>query len=317
MAGADDTERMSDVAVFVNPAARKGRSAGRTAEAIAALERHAGSGGTPQVVETTSVEDLHARSAALVAEGVGRIVVVGGDGLVHHVVQAVAGSDTVLGVIPVGTGNDFAAALGLPTRPGDAASVALGPDRRIDLLRSESGWAASVATVGFSAEVNARAESLPRPKGSARYSVATVLELPRLRSLGLEMTLDDGAEPTATLDAALIAVANTEMFGGGMRICPDATPDDGLLDITVIDAVGRFDLLRHFGRVFRGTHVRHPAVSVHRARVVRLAPAGASVEGEPAAVRADGEAWGALPLRIEVVPKALRIAAPFPHRTGA
>jgi len=293
-----------EVVVFINPAARAGRSAGRTAAALAGLARHGGR--PPRVLDTASVADVHARSREAVDGGVARIVVIGGDGLAHHVTQAVAGSGTVLGVIPVGTGNDLAGALGLPTDPDEAARVALGPYRQLDLLRSTAGWALSVATTGFSATVNERAEAMRRPRGKARYSLATLLELPHLSAAELVLHCEDGRHTAEhRVRAALVAVGNTAMFGGGMRICPDADPTDGLVDITVIEAVGRLDLMRHFGRVFRGTHVRHRAVTTLRARAVRIEPVG-----PPASVRADGEAWGQLPVRIEAVPAALRIAAP-------
>ena len=310
------TRHDGDTVVFVNPSARKGRSSGRTTEALEALTRFSPRTALPRVLDTQSVAELRDRAAEEVERGAARIVVIGGDGLAHHVVQAVAGSDTVLAIIPVGTGNDVAGALGLPRQPTEAARVALGPDRSIDLLRCSGTWALSVATTGFSAAVNERAEAMSWPRGASRYSLATLLELPRLRPTGLVLSLeptDGGATVEHRVHAALVAVGNTALFGGGMRICPAADPADGVLDITLIDAVGRLDLMRHFGRVFRGTHIHHPAVSVYRARAVTLEATGAG----RVPVRADGEAWGELPCRIEAVPHALRIAAPADTRTAA
>ncbi len=295
--------------VFVNPAARKGRSSTRTARALDALVRQSGPTSALRVVGASSVAELRAEAAAAVDLGVGRIVVIGGDGLAHHVVQAVAGSTTVLGIIPVGTGNDFAAALGLPREPSEAARVALGPDRCLDLLRRGSTWGLSVATTGFAAAVNERAEAMSWPRGASRYSIATMLELPRLAPTELVLRLEtDGVEGAIEhrVRASLVAVGNTASFGGGMQICPAADPTDGLVDITVIDAVGRLELMAHFRRVFRGTHVNHPAVSVYRATAITVQ----SVGEDKISMRADGEAWGELPCRIEAVPAALRIAAP-------
>lgn len=310
-----EPRRDGDTVVFVNPAARKGRSSGRTTEALEALSRFSARTAVPRVLDPRSVTELRDRAADEVDRGAARIVVIGGDGLAHHVVQAVAGSDTVLGIIPVGTGNDVAGALGLPRQPTEAARVALGPDRNVDLLRRGETWALSVATTGFSAAVNERAEAMSWPRGASRYSLATLLELPRLRPTDLVLSLepDDGGAPVEhRVRAALVAVGNTALFGGGMRICPAADPADGVLDITLIDAVGRLDLMRHFGRVFRGTHIHHPAVSVYRAKAITLE----SAEAGQVPVRADGEAWGELPCRIEVVPRALRIAAPADARTA-
>ncbi|MFN0027823.1 MAG: diacylglycerol/lipid kinase family protein [Acidimicrobiales bacterium] len=309
---------MSALAVFVNPRARKGRSAARAQTAITALRDLRGSDAV-ELVNADSTAAVRAEAGRLVRAGCERIVVLGGDGLVHHVTQAVAGSDTVMGVVPIGSGNDLAMALGLPGDPAAAARVALGAARPIDLLRTTSTegsqlWAVSVATVGFSAAVNERAEALRWPRGSARYSLATMLELPGLQCRPMVMTLEgpDGTIEQHRLDAALVAVANTSCFGGGMRICPAARPDDGLADVTVIGSVGRLSLLAHFARVFRGTHVRHHAVSTFRASALSLASAdaGAGTGAGAGAIRADGEAWTQLPARIEVVPAALWVAAP-------
>ncbi len=306
------------LAVFVNPAARKGRAAAAARAVLTRLDELAPLHGFahPQLIEASSAAEVRERAAVLAGRGVARVIVIGGDGLVHQVIQGIAGTATSLGVIPLGSGNDFAAALGLPTDPMAAAEVAMGPHRPLDLLRSSRGWAASVATVGFSAAVNERAERLRWPKGGARYTVATLLQLPLLRPVDLVMHLGgttssrsrfgSPAEEEHRVRAALVAVGNTALFGGGMRICPNARPDDGVLDVTVIDAVGRLDLLRHFARVFRGTHVRHPAVSTYRARSVTLVAPGLA----DGVARADGEAWGRLPLTIDAVPNALRIAAP-------
>ncbi|NDH77148.1 MAG: sphingosine kinase, partial [Actinobacteria bacterium] len=151
-------------------------------------------------------------------------MVLGGDGMVHLAVQAVAGTDTILGVVPVGTGNDFVRALpGVPEDPLEAAAVALGDPDPIDAIRVGERWVASVATAGFSADVNDRANRLRHPKGQSRYTVATVLELPALKRRPTTITVDGTAHAH---DAVIIAVANTAWFGGGMHICPDADPDD-------------------------------------------------------------------------------------------
>lgn len=305
------------VAVFVKPSARRGRGAAKVEAVLAQLATAAAAAGfdPPELVEAATVAEVRERAASLAASGAARVIVLGGDGLIHQVVQGLAGTRTALGVIPYGTGNDFAGALAIPSSTADAVRVALGPTRPIDLLRSARGWAATVATIGFSAAVNERAERLRWPKGSARYSAATMLELPGLHPIDVVMHLGGtararrpGGAPEAEhrLQAALIAVANTPTFGGGMRICPAATPDDGLLDVTTLDAVTRLDLLRHFLRVFRGTHIHHPAVTTYRARSVTLVAPGLA----DGMARADGEAWGRLPLTIDAVPNALLVAAP-------
>jgi diacylglycerol kinase (ATP) len=232
--------------------------------------------------------------------GVDRLIVAGGDGMVHHVLPAVAGrSEITLGIVAVGTGNDIARALGLPVDdPLAAAEIAVaGEPLAIDAMRCDAGWALSVATAGFSARVNDRANRLRRPRGAARYQLATLLGLPGLRPDRLVLTVD-GVEHRA--DATLVAVGNTPYFGGAMAICPDADPCDGLLDVTIVGAVGRLRLLRFFPTVYSGAHRTNPAVTFLRGRSVSLA-GGADVW-------ADGERLGPMPLTLETVPGAVRVA---------
>jgi diacylglycerol kinase (ATP) len=157
---------------------------------------------------------------------------------------------------------------------------------------------ASVATAGFSGDVTARANGLRWPRGQQRYTVATVLQLPRLRRLHARITVDG---VTHEADNTMLSIGNTAYFGGGMRICPDARPDDGLLHVVVIGAVGRGTFLRFFPRVFGGGHVRHPDVQTYTGRTVR-------VEGEDGEMWADGDLLGPIPLTCEAVPRALQVA---------
>ncbi len=227
-------------------------------------------------------------------------MVVGGDGLVHHVLQAVAGrAGVTLGIVALGTGNDIARARALPVEdPLAAAALAVnGEPLAIDAMRSDAGWALSVATAGFSVRVNERANRLRWPRGAARYQVATLLGLPGLRPDRLVLTID-GVEHG--VDATLVAIGNTRFFGGAMAICPEADPGDGMLDVTIVGAVGRLRLLRFFPTVYTGAHRTNPAVTFLRARTVTLA-GGADVW-------ADGERLGPMPLTLEAVPGAVHVA---------
>lgn len=287
---------MSDVHVLANPAARKGSGAAHYAKALDAL-RAAGAG--VHELAATTREEASRVLADAVAAGASRVVLVGGDGLVHLAIQSLATTSTELALLPAGTGNDFAHALGLDR--GDlAAQVArvLGPARSLDAMRTTHGWVASVAGIGFSAMVNARANALAWPRGGARYTVATMLSIPRLTTVSLTLELDD---ERMEVDTTMLAVANTPCFGGGMRICPEARPDDGLLDIAIIGAVSAPTLLRVFPRVFRGTHVRHPQCTMRRARRVALLDTCTELWG-------DGERVGAAPMEIEAVPGAIHVA---------
>ncbi|MEM9607469.1 MAG: YegS/Rv2252/BmrU family lipid kinase [Actinomycetota bacterium] len=285
----------ADLAIVTNDTSGRGRAA----EVVGRLRRAAARRG--HVTAELDADDADATRAAVAAlpDHVRRIVAVGGDGLVHHVIQHLAGTDRELGVVPVGTGNDFAAALGIPDDTNAAIEIALGPTQPLDAIHSEHGWAASVATAGFSAVVNATADRIPLPLGSRIYTAATIVELPRLRSWPAMLTLD-GTEVEA--ETMMLAVANTPRFGGGMQICPDADPTDGLLDVTSISPVSRLTLLRVFPKVFAGEHLDHPAVRTWRAKEVVVEAAGDRW--------GDGERMGPSPVRLHAEPGALRVARP-------
>jgi len=280
--------------VLGNPAARGGTGdVERVVDELRAGGRRA-----PMLTADSAAAAADAARQA-VAAGAERLVVVGGDGLVRIAVDAVATSETVLGIVPQGTGNDFARALGL--LDGDLAAhvrAALADPVPVDAIRTGHGWAASVATAGFSGDVTARANALPWPRGQQRYTVATLLQVPRLRRLRARITVDGVVHEA---DHTMLAIGNTAYFGGGMRICPDARPDDGLLHVVVIGPVPVTTFLRVFPRVFRGGHVRHPDVATYTGREV-------SVEGEDCDMWADGDLLGPLPLTCEAVSGALQVA---------
>lgn len=291
---------MASVFLLGNPTTRAGRA--RLADVRAAFAR--------RNVEATILEAASPASARLAArraveDGATLLVAIGGDGVVHLAVNAVAGTDTVLGVVPFGTGNDFARALGLLDGDVDQqVERALAPPVAVDALRTDHGWVATVATVGFSGDVTARANDLTWPRGQLRYTVATLLQLPRLRTLPVTVDVDGRRASTAT---TLLAVGNTAFFGGGMRICPSARPVDGRLQLVSIGDVSRRTFLRVFPTVFSGRHIRRPEVMVDAGTVVTIT-ADDTGDGGGIDVWADGELLGSLPMRLEVVPKALHVA---------
>ena len=229
-------------------------------------------------------------------QGMEHLIIAGGDGLVHQALPAVARTGLPVGIVSVGTGNDFARALGLPTKVEPAVEAALAEPTDIDLIETDGGrFAASVVTGGFSGQVNERANSLRFPSGQQRYTVATLLELPRLQSVSLRLVVDGETHETTS---SLFAVANSRFFGGGMAICPTADPTDGLLDVTVIGPISRWLMARMLPTVFSGRHVNHPAVTTYRgARIELTAETGLWADGEPF----DGRVF-------QVVPSALQVA---------
>jgi diacylglycerol kinase (ATP) len=297
------------IAFAANPRAAAGRGRAAAAAAVPVLAADLD-------VRDITGPDAQATAAALadaVRAGVDAVVVAGGDGTVNLGVNAVADTDTALGVIPTGTGNDIARELGLPLDPPAAARAVVGAllggrRRRADAVRCHLGdlgaggevrWFAGVLGAGFDAVVNERANRWSWPRGGAKYTLAVARELPLFRERRYLLDLDGRR---AEARAMLVAVANGPAYGGGMRISPDARFDDGLLDVVVAGPVSRVELVRIFPKVFSGRHVDHPRVHVYRAACVRIASPGI-------VAYADGERFGPLPLRCEAVPGALALLA--------
>ncbi|GGZ02711.1 diacylglycerol kinase [Streptomyces nitrosporeus] len=294
----------SEITLFVNPTAGSGRGA-RAAQPAASALRDAGF--LVRTVLGENADDALRRAREAVAGGTGALITVGGDGMMSLALQAVAGTATPLGAVAVGTGNDFARALGLPVRDpaaaGRLAAEALkrGRVREIDLGRVGERWFGSVLASGFDSRVNDRGNRMRWAGGRFKYDLAILAELAAFRPIGYRLRLDGG--PVREIEATLIAVGNGTTYGGGMRICADAVMDDGLFDVTVVGNCSRTTLLRVFPRVYRGTHLDHPVVSVHRVSAIEL-------EAEGVTAYADGEPLGALPLTARCVPGAVRVLVP-------
>ncbi|WP_188194060.1 diacylglycerol kinase [Nonomuraea sp. SYSU D8015] len=289
------------LALLVNPAAR----GGRTVRLLEPVARRLRAGGAElSVIVGDDAADALERACTAVAERPDALVAFGGDGLVHLAVQAVAGTDVPLGIIPAGTGNDIAAALGVPCDDPVAAArtVLRMKSRLVDAARIRTGRTeelfAGVVACGFDSRVNERANRLTWPPGTARYLMAMVGELRSFRPIPFRVTFD--GDEVIEREAMLVAVANTRSYGAGMRVCPDAQPDDGLLDVMMVGALSKGEFLRVFPSVYRGTHVGHRAVSVRRARSVRL-------EAADVVAYADGERVGPVPVECEIRPGALRV----------
>ncbi|MCX5156359.1 diacylglycerol kinase [Streptomyces sp. NBC_00291] len=291
----------SEITLFVNPTAGRGRGAHAAQPAASALRA---AGFSVRTVVGTDAADALARLRAAVREGTGAVIAVGGDGLVSLALQALAGTAVPLGVVAVGTGNDFARSLGLPVREparaGRLAAEALkeGRIREIDLGRAADTWYGTVLCSGFDSRVNDRGNRMRLPLGRFKYDLAILAELASFRPFPYRITLDGG--PVIETEATLVAVGNSSSYGGGMRICAEAVPDDGLFDVTVVGDCGRGTLLKVFPQVYKGTHLGHPKVTVHRASKVTLEAAGITAY-------ADGEPLGPLPVTAECVPAALRL----------
>jgi diacylglycerol kinase (ATP) len=300
------------IGVVVNPTAGHGRGEHRGRHLLDELRRR---GHDPLDLTAADAGTAELRAKQAVVDGLDALVVAGGDGMAHLGANVVAGTDLPLGVVAAGSGNDIARAVGLPLHDVAASvrTIETGLEsggRAVDAVRvgppgyASHEWYLGVLSCGVDAAVNERANTLTWPRGSGRYVRALMAEVRTFRPYGYRVEIDG---EVWELSGTLVAVANVSSFGGGMRIAPDARPDDGLLDVVIAGPLSRPGLLGLFPRVYPGTHVRHPACSVVRARSVLIEPSHAGPR--PPAGYADGERLGPLPLQVEVVPGAVRLLA--------
>ncbi|WP_433680175.1 diacylglycerol kinase family protein [Nocardia sp. CA-119907] len=316
----DSSRPVRAVTLVTNPQSGVGKGGD---VAAAALARFAARG-----VEITEVRaPSAAESVRLVRDSIAgsnrpdAVVCIGGDGLMNVMLEALVQTGVPLGLIPAGTGNDLAREIGVPTDdPIAAADLVLGGRTRIiDLGLIESPtpgftpkWFATVTGTGFDARVTLRANDMRWPRGPLRYTVAALAEISgrftvpyRIELSGVVPGALDNPDSDTVIetDAVMVAIGNTRTYGGGMLVCPDAVMDDGFLDLTVVGAVSRLDMLRLLPALSAGKRIDHPKSKQYRVAQVTLTASGA-----PAT--ADGEPAGALPITLRAVPSALTVLVP-------
>jgi diacylglycerol kinase (ATP) len=301
------------VLLLLNPSSGKGQATAAAPIAIARLQERGHQ--VVQVVGSDAPDALTRLRAAIAEAPTAAVVACGGDGTVHLCLQAVADTDVPLGFLPFGTGNDSAVQLGIPKDAAAGAdliadALAAARVRVVDAGHAVSAdgierWFLGVLSSGFDSMVNERANTMSWPSGQARYIRAILAELKVFRPVPYEMVLDEGlaTEVRTHKRGMLVAVGNGVSYGGGMRVCPGALIDDGLLSVTFLDELSTPTFLRVFPTVYKGTHVRRPEVHEHVATTVRL-----DAPGQVA--YADGERIGPLPVEIRVVPGAVRLLVP-------
>lgn len=281
-------------------------SGGKAEKRLARLHEIAAARGAELLV-SRSGEQLVEEARRAATEGLERLVVAGGDGSFHLVIQGLAGTETKLGMIPLGRGNDLAASVGIPLGDVDAAAeIAWGEgDRRIDLGRVGDAWFSIYAGVGFDSEAAEAANSANWFRGGALSYVYGALRT----LVGFETPTIRAEWPGGGFDrrTMFVTIANCPRFGGGMQIAPGAPLDDGRLRVVSVEEVSKLKALVLLARVFGGTHVRDPAVSIVDTTSVRISLS------RPIPLYADGERlWevGEDGVEITVAPGALRVVAP-------
>jgi diacylglycerol kinase (ATP) len=283
----------------VNPTSGKGRGAVGAQQASRTLRER---GLANEVVYSRSPADPAELARAALRDRCPLVVGVGGDGLVSQVASELVGSDTVLGIIPAGVGNDFARGLGIPLNIAQACAVlGQGHARRVDVGQANERYFLSVAVMGLAAEVNRKANQFRRLRVSALYTLLTVATVFTDKPLLFTVTYN-GHERRCY--SWLIAVGNTWSCARGMALVPGARPDDGLLEACIVNGMGKLELLYTFPRVFRGTHIYHTGIETLRGREITVRADG-SCE-----IYADGERIGPLPVVLRAVPQALRVMVP-------
>ena len=292
---------MTSIRVVVNPKAGRGRGFDELKDALALTKLDA------SFAETTARGHGIELAAAARREGVDMVVAAGGDGTVHEVVNGLltetGGTMPVLGVVPLGSGCDYVKTFGIPQEI-PAAVAALDSDSQpmavdageIVFGDGRTRYFANIAEVGIGPEVVDRASRLPRFLGPAMYFVAFCLTLPRFKQRRSKVDIE------GDVDLTNLVVAIGKVFGGGMRVAPNADASDGLFDVQIQTGT-KMDYVAGIPKVYKGTHIPHPRISEHR--VAEL-----SVRCEPEAlIEADGEVLGRTPATFRVLKGALRLKA--------
>lgn len=286
--------------MLINPASGRGRVGQHVASVLNGL---ASRGDQVIALQGESQQEAAALTRQAVADGLDILVAVGGDGTVHLALQAVVGTRTALGIIPLGTGNDGAESVGVPTEMHQAIQTVLAGEAvpfdvgRITSAEGAVTYFLCVASTGFDSTVNERANHMTRPSGEARYVLAMLAELRKFSPIPYRVVIDG---ELVTADAMVVSLGNGPTFGGGMRICPDADMHDGLLTLLWVHRLSRPRLLRLFPSIFHGRHIEHPEVEQRQVGTVHLAASGQ-------VAYADGERVCPLPIDVTTVPDGVRI----------
>jgi YegS/Rv2252/BmrU family lipid kinase len=290
------------VCLLVNPTAGGGRAARRTRSVLRALE------GEGLRVRCAAGRDReHVRDLAAAAAAAGETVAtLGGDGIAGAAadgLREVQGS--VLGIIPAGRGNDLARVLGIPTDPLAACAViAHGVGRPMDLGEADGRAFVGIASVGFDSEANRIANLAPAWLGAGVYGYGALRALLRWRPAAFELELYGRGRASVQFTGYSAAFANSRCFGGGMRLAPESLLDDGLLDIVLIAQMARARYAWHLPKVFTGHHLGLRVVQAHRASEAVIAA------DRPFTMYADGDPIGELPVRLRMLPDAIRVLTP-------
>ena len=280
--------------VVVNPKAGFGAAASLATQVVGFLQSQQIA--YRMISPSSAVETKSLVRQSLQSGETTRLLSVGGDGLFHLLLQFAIEFKVPLAIAPGGTGNDFYRTLGwFDYELADYLQrIILTEPTLVDLGVVDGEYFGAVLSSGFDSVVNERANRMRWPKGPAKYNAAIALEFPKFKAIDFKIFAD---EKVLEVEAMLIAIGNGQSYGGGMRVCPNADLQDGLLDVMILHPVSKLEFIKVFPTVYKGTHIEHPQVEVIQARQVRI---------ESSAIAyADGERIGQLPVQVESLPQSL------------
>lgn len=310
---------MPNTLIIANPVSANGNT-GLRWSGIEARLRSEGLDFDVRLTESPS----HATDLAVEASrhGYGTVICAGGDGTLNEVVNGLMSVDAAsrpsLGVIPSGTGTDFARGMSLPCdldgivrmlKRGQMQPIDVGHVSFVRASHNESRYFINIAGLGFDGEVSDEVNRRGKRGGSMAYFLNVFRVLARFQNkhAQLIMTTPDGSERMAEAEYNMIAMCNGRYFGGGMLVSPNSDPHDGLFTVVVIEAMSRAEFAANFPKVYRGTHLSHPKVKSYLASAVRVEMLPSRDPGQRMFLEAEGELFGEAPATFEVVPGAIKL----------
>jgi len=290
------------IALIVNRSAGHGQC-GRKYPFVADYFKTAGLSFTPLFTEGSGHATALAKQA--VQEGYEAVVSMGGDGTLNEVVNGLSCSSAILGFIPAGSGNDFVRTLGIKPHDIETACqvIAQGRVEEIDIGQIGERSFINIAGAGFDAEVGLMANVWGKKyfRGYTAYVASILRQLISFQPQEVTIELDD---VTITTKAWFVAIGNARFFGGGLMIAPQAELTDGLFDVCIVKDLAKLALIKMIPKVFKGEHIHHPAVEMHRSRRVFLS------SPTKMATQADGEVLGTLPREYRIAPCKQKVFLP-------
>jgi diacylglycerol kinase (ATP) len=300
--------------VYVNPSA----GGGRGLSCLPGIQKVFEAAAAPaEFIFVRDAKDLGSNATSAIASGARLLLAVGGDGTFQELVNAAYGADVVLGVLPAGGGNDFAASLGLPEDPVTAAKmILLGETKQVDLARARTADGRvrlylGGGGLGIDAEAARHANGIfRRLPGRSRYVASALWAFCGYRAIGVRAEFPGSGRPSIEGKFLLAAVLNTQTYGSGIRLAPDARLDDGWLDAVLLEDLSVLQVFGLLPGLLRRGEIQTAHPKRLRVQTVRF------TTDRPSLFHGDGEILGPAPLEIEVVPRAIRVMAP-PNKRAA